>query len=154
MTALLTALARRRPAARVLAGLLTLLLVPAALLSACSQVREQAGNVVEHAIEEAIDGLDLTDGLPPDFPTDDVPVVDGPTRGAAKSDQDGRTTWVVLVEADDAGTDARELLLSAGLEVTHTVTTDAGVLAELAGNGVRVKLIASTSRVVYVVSPS
>ena len=60
---------------------------------------------------------------------------------------------MVLVEAEDSGETAREELLAAELEVTHTVTTDAGVLAELAGNGFAVKLIASTNQVVYVVTP-
>ena len=146
-------LARLRPRlGRMLIGLLALLL-PVALVTGCSQVREQAGNVVEHAIEEAIDGLELTDGLPADFPAEDVPVVDGPVRGAAQTTSDGQQTWVVLVEAEDSGETAREELLAAELEVTHTVTTDAGVLAELAGNGFAVKLIASTNQVVYVVTP-
>ncbi len=139
--------------ARVLIALLAFLL-PVAAVTGCSQVREQAGSVVEHAIEEAIEGLDLTDGLPPDFPVDDVPLVEGSVRGASQTDADGQATWVVLVEAEDAGESARQALLDAGFEITHTVTTDAGVLAELAGHGFAVKLIASTSRVVYVVTSS
>ncbi len=153
MTTPLTSRVSRRLTARTLIGVLALLL-PLTTVAACNHVREQAKNVVEHAIEEAINGLDLTDGLPADFPAEDVPVVDGTTRGAAKTAEDGRTTWVVLVEAESSGTRARDLLTGAGLEITHTVTTDAGVLAELSGNGMDVKLIASPSRVVYVVTPS
>ena len=142
-----------RWAARALIGTLALLL-PLATVVGCSQAREQAGTVVEHAIEEAIDGLDLTDGLPPDFPAEAVPVVDGNTRGAVKTAADGATTWVAVVDAEDSGEHARDLLTDAGLEITHTVTTDVGVLAELSGNDMTVKLIASPSRVVYVVTPA
>ena len=158
MTTVLTAWTRPRwsgPhwATRVLIGPLALLLA-LTTVAGCSQVREQAGNVVEHAIEDAIEGLDLTDGLPPGFPTEEVPVVDGAIRGAAQTTEDGQTTWVAMVEAEDSGERARDLLTGAGLEVTHTVTTDVGVLAQLSGNGVDVKLIASPSRVVYVVTPA
>lgn len=153
MTSVLTAWSGRRAATRALIAALALLL-PMSTVAACSQAREQAGNVVEHAIEDAIEGLDLTDGLPPGFPTEEVPVVDGPTRGAAQTTEDGPSTWVALVQAEDSGEQARELLTDAGLEVTHTVTTDVGVLAQLSGNGVDVKLIASPSRVVYVVTPA
>src|SRR5699024_11687438 len=34
------------------------------VLSSCSHIKEQAGDVVEHAIEDAVTGLDLTDGVP------------------------------------------------------------------------------------------
>ena len=153
MTALLAGLAPRSRRARVLIALLAFLL-PVATVASCSQVREQAGNVVEHAIEEAIEGLDLTDGVPPDFPVDDVPMVEGAARGASQTNADGQTSWVVLIEAEDAGEHARELLVDAGFELTHTVTTDSGVLAELSGEDFAVKLIASTSQVVYVVTPS
>lgn len=151
MTALLVGRRPRSRRVRVLIGLLALLL-PLTAVTSCSQVREQAGNVVEHAIEEAIEGLDLTDGVPPDFPVDDVPLVQGPVRGASQTDADGQITWVVLVEAENAGESAREDLLDAGFETTHTVSTDSGVLAELAGHDLTVKLIASTSRVAYVVT--
>ena len=153
MTALLAGPAPRSRRARLLIGLLALLLA-AALVAGCNQVQEQAGNVVEHAIEEAIEGLELTDGVPPGFPGEDVPLVEGPIRGASKTDADGQATWVALVDAEDSGESARQALLDADFEVTHTVTTDAGVLAQLASETFTVKLIASTSRVVYVVTPS
>lgn len=151
MTAPLPGRTPRSRTARILIALLALLL-PAAAMTGCSRVQEEAGNVVEHAIEEAIEGLDLTDGVPPDFPTEDVPLVEGPVRGASQTDADGQHTWAVLVEASDAGESARDLLLDAGFETTHTVTTDSGVLAELTGHGLDVKLVASTDRVVYVVT--
>lgn len=153
MTALLAGRRPRSRPLRVLIGLLAVLL-PLATATSCNQVREQAGNVVEHAIEEAIEGLDLSDGVPPDFPVDDVPLVEGPVRGASQTDADGEADWVVIVDAEDAGETAREELVRAGYEITHTVSTDSGVLAELAGHGFAVKLIASTSRVVYVVTPN
>lgn len=153
MTTLLSDLVRRGPAARTLIGLLAFLL-PMASVGACSQIKDEAGTVVEHAIEEAVEGLDLTDGLPPDFPTEAVPVVDGPVRGASQTGDGGQVTWVVLVTAENAGEQARSQLTDAGLEITHTVTTDAGVLAELSDDELTVKLIASTSRVVYVVTPN
>src|SRR5699024_12262202 len=53
---------RLRPLLAALAALL--------VLSSCSQIKEQAGDVVEHAIEDAVTGLDLTDGVPEDFPTE------------------------------------------------------------------------------------
>src|SRR5699024_12605910 len=158
MTTVLTAWTRPRwsgPhwATRVLVGTLALLLA-LTTVAGCSQVREQAGTVVEHAIEEAIDGLDLTDGLPPDFPAEAVPVVDGVTRGAVRTAADGQRTWVAVIDAEDSGEQARDLLTDAGLEITHTVTTDVGVLAELSGNDMTVKVIASRTRVVYVATPS
>src|SRR5699024_2539028 len=153
MMTVLIAWSGRRAATRALIAALALLL-PISTVAACNQVREQAGTVVEHAIEEAIDGLDLTDGLPPDFPAEAVPVVDGDTRGAVKTAADGQTTWVAVIDAEESAEHARDLLTDAGLEITHTVTTDVGVLAELSGNGMTVKLIASPSRVVYVVTPA
>ena len=145
MTALLAGRRPRSRPLRVLIGLLAVLL-PLATATSCNQVREQAGNVIE--------GLDLTDGVPPDFPVDDVPLIEGPVRGASQTDADGEADWVVIVDAEDAGETAREELVRAGYEITHTVSTDSGVLAELAGHGFAVKLIASTSRVVYVVTPN
>lgn len=152
MTALRGPGAASRTRSRVLTALLALLL-SAPALGACSQIQDRAGDLAEHAIEEAIDGLDLTDGLPPDFPAEQVPVTDGRTRGASQTTEDA-TGWVVLVAADSSGAHARDLLTDAGLEVTHTVTVDAGLLAELSGSGYNVKLIATSTQVVYVVTPS
>lgn len=137
---------RLRPLLAALAALL--------VLSSCSQIKEQAGDVVEHAIEDAVTGLDLTDGVPEDFPTEAVPIVDGPTRGATKTNSDGVVKSVVLVSAEDSGGQAQELLTEAGLQVDHKVSAEAGRLVQLSGDGHDVTLIASGSEVVYVVTES
>lgn len=141
---------RRSWASRALAVLTALATV--ALVASCAQLKDQASDVVEHAIEDAVDGLELSDGLPQDFPLDQVPVVEGPTQSATKTDSDGAVKIVVLVSAQDAGTRARDRLTDAGLEVDHEVTADAGLLAQLSGHGHDVTLIASGSQVVYVVT--
>lgn len=137
---------RFRPFLAALAALL--------VLTSCSQLKEQAGDVVEHAIEDAVGGLDLTDGVPEGFPVEAVPIVDGSTRGATKTESDGVVKSVVLVSAENSGPQAQDLLTDAGLQVDHKVGTDGGLLAQLSGNGHEVTLIASGSEVVYVVTES
>lgn len=145
--------ARRSRSTRVL-SLLAALTAALVLLSSCSQLKEQAGNVVEHAIEDAVSGLELTDGLPADFPTSDVPLLDAPAQSATKTGEDGAGKSVVLISAENSGEQARDLLTGAGLEVEQKVSTDAGLLTQLSGNGYDVTLIATDSKVVYVVTAS
>lgn len=123
------------------------------LISSCGLLQDRAAGVVEHAIEDAVEGLDLTDGLPQGFPADDVPLIDGPAKGATKTDSDGQVKMVVLVSADDAGEEARDLLTDSGLQIDQTVSTDVGILAQLSGPDRQVTLIASQSQVVYVLTP-
>ncbi|MBZ2196474.1 hypothetical protein [Occultella gossypii] len=138
---------------RIAALLLALLAgVGVGALSGCDAISGAAGDAVERAIEEAVDGLDLSDGLPEGFPAE-VVVVEGPARGAARTDADGVTTWVALVTAADSGTVARSTLEDAGFEVDNVVTHDAGLIAQLSSDAHDVKLIASDTRVVYVVTP-
>ncbi|WP_159619892.1 hypothetical protein [Ruania rhizosphaerae] len=118
-------------------------------ISGCQFIEEQAGDVVEHAIEEAVEGLDLTDGLPETFPAS-VPVVDGQTRGATRTTADG-SEWVALVAAEDQGSAAQEAITEAGFEEQHAVSTQSGVLAEYSDDDHHVTLIASATQVVYVV---
>ncbi|SEE97946.1 hypothetical protein [Ruania alba] len=132
--------------------LLTLFVVGLLGLGGCSLVQDRAEDVVEHAIEEAVEGLDLTDGLPEGYPAEAVPVVDGDVRGASRTTDEG-TEHVAVVSADDAGSAATDLLEGAGLEERHAVSSQSGRLVEYTGDGVHVTLIASGTRVVYVVRP-
>ncbi|UFU07525.1 hypothetical protein [Ruania halotolerans] len=134
-------------------ALLTLSVVGLLGLSGCSLLQDQAEDVVEHAIEEAVEGLNLTEGVPEGYPGDAVPRVDGEVRGASRSTDEG-TEYVLLVTADDAGSAAADLLEEAGLEERHAVSSESGRLAEYSGDGVHVTLIASGTRVVYVVRPA
>ncbi|UFU02255.1 hypothetical protein LQF12_12160 [Ruania suaedae] len=129
--------------------LLVALLAMTLPVSGCQFVQDQAGDVVEHAIEEAVAGLDLTDGVPESFPSG-VPLVEGPARGASRSTDTG-TEWVVLIEADDQGEAAQEAVEGAGFEEKHAVSTEAGLMAEYSDGAHHLTLIASGTRVVYVI---
>ncbi|TDE88011.1 hypothetical protein EXU48_24345 [Occultella glacieicola] len=134
-------------------GALLLALLATGAVAGCDAISGAAGDAVERAIEEAVDGLDLSDGLPEGFPAD-VVVVEGQTRGAARTDADGTTTWVALVSATDSGAAARTALEEAGFTVDNVITHDGGLIGQLSSDAYDVKLIASDTQVVYVVTPA
>ncbi|WP_300403967.1 hypothetical protein [Nocardioides sp.] len=134
----MTTLARARRSTRTLLGLAaagTLLLA-----SGCS-AEDVADRVAEKAIENAGGGdanvdFDVDSGelvvetdegsfssggsLPDDFPSDQIPLVDGDVIQAASSQQTGASGFVVLVMVgagvDEALSEAEQLLLDAGYE--------------------------------------
>jgi len=119
-------------------------------------------------LEEGKVDIDTTDGgatvgkLPKDFPTDEVPVVDGEVLGGTSTKNP--PTWNATIEVGEAGGDktaafdaAEAKLVDAGLEtVTPKVDNGTGIFGEYTSDAYLVHLSVTDSNgivVTYTVSP-
>jgi len=140
----------RRPA--TLALLAALVLAPT--LAGCSVIESTVKDSVEQGIRDATGGdfdVNLDEGLPDGYPADAVPVVDGTVNGG-RGTVDGKETFVVTVQAADAGTAAKDALVAAGLTIDGEIANGDGSIVSLSSAAYDVKLVTSAESILYTVT--
>lgn len=130
-------------------------LLIAPVLTGCSAIESGVKSGVEQAITDASGGkldVGLEQGLPADFPKDEVPVIDGQTTGIG-STVNGTKTWIVTVQAPNTGTAAKDALVAAGFTVDAEASAGEGSLVTLSSPVYDIKLVVTAETVIYTVTP-
>ncbi|WP_143034074.1 hypothetical protein [Paramicrobacterium humi] len=141
-----------RRSARVAVLALCAAVLPAA--AGCSLIEQTVTQSVQDAVKQATGGdVELSDGVPTGFPSDEVPIVAGDVRGGTKG-KGADTHWVVVVTGSVTADSAEDKLLAAGFTVHNAVAQqNVGSVATLSGAGFDVTLVGTDGSVVYAVSP-
>lgn len=123
------------------------------LVAGCSLIEQTVTQSVQDAVKQATGGdVELSDGVPADFPADEVPILDGSVRGGTQK-QGQETRWVVVVTGDVSADNAETSLLDAGFTVHNAVSqADVGSVSTLTSANYDVTLISTDGSVVYAVT--